>query len=157
MAVEHSPLTISQHFKMVLSAADALATKAREECGSDHLLLATSYQNGPLWRAVVRDMNIDALAFRSHIESFLDSHSQAQTAPPGPSGRVSHAETAVLGSAIAYAKLRGITPDLNVGTLLLALANEAGRVAEVLTSYGIDISSFRLTVERNLEREKDEL
>lgn len=157
MAVDQWQTTVSDHVKMVLSAASALATKAREEIGSDHLLLAISYQNGPLWRAVLREMKIDALVFRSHIEALVDAHSQAQIAPPGPSGQVSNEATAAMGAAVAHGKLRASTPDLNVGTLLLSLANEARRVAQVLESYGINVASFRLAVERNLARETDEL
>ncbi|HKU67962.1 MAG TPA: Clp protease N-terminal domain-containing protein [Candidatus Baltobacteraceae bacterium] len=150
--------TVSNHFKMVLSAADALATKAREEVGTDHLLLAVSYQNGPLWRAVIRDMMLDPFGFRSHVESFVDAHSQAQTAAPGPSGLLSPESSAVFGEAIAHGNERGATSVLNVGTLLLGLASEkGGRVAHILAGYGINAVAFRDAVKRNLVRETDEL
>lgn len=150
--------TVSSHFKLALSAASALATKAREEIGSDHLLLALSYQNGPRWRAVIKDVRADPLAFRSHIESFVDAHSGSAKSPPLPSGLVSPEANAVIGEALAYGQVRGCASPLNVGTLLFALANErGGRVASVLQGYGIKVESFRDGVERNLVREPDEL
>jgi ATP-dependent Clp protease ATP-binding subunit ClpA len=149
--------TISDHIKMVVFGASVLAAKAREEMGTDHLLLAISYQNGPLWRSVLRDMKIDPLAFRTFIESRVDAHSQAQTAPPGPSGQISDAATAAIASATAYGKLWGNRPALNVGTVLLSLANEAGRVDDLLRGYGINVADLRLAVERNLSIETNEL
>lgn len=158
MTVAQWDNTVSNHFKMVLSAASALATKAREEIGVDHLLLALSYQNGPLWRAVIRDLKADPLAFRSYIESFVDGHSQAQTASPGPSGLVSVEVNAVIGEALAYGKEHVSASPINVGTLLLALVNErGGRIATILQGYGINVATFRDVVERSLVREMDEL
>ena len=158
MTVAHWENTVSHHFKMVLAAACALATRAREQVGSDHLLLAISYQNGPLWRAVLRDLNVDALAFRSGIELFVDAHSQAGRALPGPSGLLSPQAHAVFGQALTYGKERGGASVLNVGTVLLALANESkGRIAAILQECGIDVARFHREVERNLVRETDEL
>ncbi len=149
---------ISGHFKMVFFGAAVLAQKAREEIGTDHLLLAIDYQNGPLWRAILRDTKVDAAAFRSHTESFVDAHSEAKAQSSAQEGLSSKAVTEAIGAATIYGQQRGGTTELNIGTLLLALANEKrGRIEQLLEDYGINVATFRSEVERNLIRETDEL
>lgn len=148
----------SRHFMMVLSSASALATKAHEEAGTDHFLLAIDYQNGPLWRAVRKELELDTLPFRSHIESFVDAHSEAATAGPVISGQVTPEFNAVFSEAFNRGKERGDTSEVNVGTLLLALANEkAGRIERLFGDYGVNIATFRNAVERHIQIERDEL
>jgi ATP-dependent Clp protease ATP-binding subunit ClpA len=144
----------SDHFALIVASACALASKAHEIVEPDHLFLAICYQNGPLWRAAMRDMQIDPIALRLHIESCVDRHNHArEVLTPGV---LSNEVNAAIGRAHAYGEQRGCAPTINVGTVLIALVGDE-RIATMLQEYGVDAAGFRSHVERNMVAETNGL
>ncbi len=154
MPATHPKDAASFHFLSIVASACALAAKAHEVVGPDHLLLSVSYQNGPLWRVTVSELRIDPIAVRLHVESSVDAHNQPDEVLT--CGVLSSEANAIIGDAHALGEERGCTSPLNVGTLLLALLGNT-EIAATLDACGVDAATLKVHVERNLERLTDEL